>query len=81
MSVERTRAVLTAIRQTAERQLKQIDGLLAMLDEEPRTEETPPQVVGCQHARTVDISTLNQRGALCVDCNQTILSDTGSASA
>lgn len=81
MSIERTRVVLTAIRQTAERQLRQIDGLLAMLEEEPEPEHTPKQPDGCLHIRTVDVSTLNQRGVLCVDCNQTIPSDTESASA
>jgi hypothetical protein len=73
VSIEQTRAVLTAIRHTADRQLKQIDGLLAMLDEEPELEHAPTLPEGCQHTNIVSTSTLGNPGRkLCVDCNQMI---------
>lgn len=71
MTPDQIRACLTAIRHTAERNIKQIDGLLAMMDEEPIPQELP--VDGCQHHRTVETPTLGRPGGkLCLDCDQNL---------
>lgn len=64
--------LLLALKANTERSLKMIDGLVAMLDagEIERAIDTPPQPRGCQHVNTIDVSTLQRRAALCLDCQQ-----------
>jgi hypothetical protein len=70
MTPEQIRSWLLAMRKTVERTLRQIDGVLATLEEEP---EEQPQPQGCPHSRLADIGTLGNRGArLCLDCNQEV---------
>lgn len=69
MTPDQIRTWLLAVRKTVERTLRQIDGLLATLEEEPE----PVKREGCQHARTVEVGTLgNPGGKLCLDCDQAV---------
>lgn len=69
MTPEQIRTWLLAMRKTVERTLRQIDGVLATLEEEPE----PVIREGCHHAHTAETGTLgNPGGKLCLDCGHEV---------
>lgn len=71
MTHEEIRTWLQIMRKTTERTLRQIDGLLATLEEEPDVKKQE----GCQHAHVVPVGTLgNPGGKFCLDCDQEVQS-------
>lgn len=63
--------LLLALKANTERALKMLDGALAALEAgEVEHAIDAPQPQGCQHVNTRDVSTMNRRAALCLDCQQ-----------